>query len=389
MNKFHLVAVRFCAVTLACLASATAVASAAEETYLKQLADRESKIIDLSGRYEARTSASENYVKSRAAATKKSVEATRDRYQTRTGFDYWLRNDGGLQERRLDQEIFGQDGTLVSKSIIAFDGRESYDVRDLPTPKIQGGANVRLGVDVASQFDMTCDMAILMGLSVPKCEGTLSACATNLGGELSEPITRDGHNVIELRFTKPGKAPVPTTRYVFELDLDHDLVILSLSQEALTQRSPDHGPMVRWAVSEFGQDPEWKIWFPRKARKSLIGKSGNAATITELTFGVPAINRALTADTFTPSIEKGSNVFKRDGNGYVQGGGISDRIAKALKADIEESRKEVLKTKQEGNLLTVTPPNQGFLGWIIVVIGLCLVVIALAWRWMSGRKRSE
>jgi hypothetical protein len=369
--------------------STTTVATAAEDTYLKQLADRESKIIDLSGRYEAQTSASEHYVESRAAATKQSVETIRDRSQTRTVFDYKLRNSGGLQERRLDQEVFGHDGTLVSRSSIVYDGRANYDIQDLPTPKIQGGANVRLGADVAAQFDMNCEMAILMGLCVPKCEGTLSTCATNLGAEFSEPIARDGHNVIELRFTKPGKAPVPTTRYVFELDLDHDLAIRSLSQEALTQRSPDRGPMVRWEVSEFGQDPEWKIWFPRKGRKSLIGKSGNASYITDLTFDLPAVNRALTPAAFTPTIENGSNVHDPSGASHIQGGTRSDRIAKATKAKHDASRQEVLKTKQEGDLLTVPPPNQGFLGWIIVAVGLGLVVIALTWRWMSGRKRSE
>jgi hypothetical protein len=232
-------------------------------------------------------------------------------------------------------------------------------------------------------------MAILMGLRVPKCEGSLSTCASNLGAEISEPIVRDGHNVVELRFTKPGEGRAPTIRYLFELDLDHDLAIRSLSQETLTERSPEHGPMLRWEVSEFGQDPQWKIWFPRKARKSLVGKSGNASYITELTFDLPAVNRALTPSAFTPTIENGSNVYDPSGASHIQGGTRSDRIAKATKAKHDASRQEVLKTKREGDLLTVPPPNQGPLAWVIVAIGLGLVAIALTWRWMSGRKGGE
>lgn len=358
---------------LASLPAASAIAGSAppdREALVQKLQDREKQIVDLSGECKVRQHMS---AEQQAGIANWEIR----KFALKQGVD-------GLRERRMESMLYGKDGQkdTTTHRLIAFDGRQHYLFFLIPEPHERRVAQVTVGRDIRPQFDRECVVAILMGLCMPDCEGSLSNCITAYDGTVSGPIPIDGTPCTQVRFTRPKIKDKPADRFTVLLDPRHGLAIRKIEIETFLPESSRWVTNFRWEVQELRQESRTKVWYPVEIKEAFIANSGDTIMTTDYAVQDLKINSGLASAIFTPEIEDGSNVTDaRTGLGYVAGGRVSPRIKKFLEESAEEARQEIA-AASAGPLRTVPEVTANrSVGWLIVLFGTLLLIVAAVWQW--------
>jgi hypothetical protein len=353
----------------------------ADGWWIDQLRQREAKFGDVSGKYESRPSLHPDYAAALAKTMKVPVKSVHDRYEGWAECEFALRFAGELKERRLDLWAYDATGKRLSHRILAFDGKDHYDIPYVPEPGERRVANVTLRKDVTSRFDNDCEVPILLGLSLPGCAAPLSACASTYHGQFIEALSEEGAKRVFLTFECPPKEGTAAERYTVTLDPGLGLAVRAVQYEKRFAPEKPWEAILRWTARELREDPGARVWYPIKEELVPAG----LMVTWDIEFKEVRVNSHLSQGHFTPALEAGSNVYdEKKGRGYVHGGKLSKRIIGFIQQSADEARREVVDTLSQPTEI-VPGSETGSLKWLFVAAGVAMIVVGSAWRWRQFR----
>jgi len=342
---------------------------------LKRLREAEAKLSDVNCTYSRELSAGEAFARSYADAMKMTYQESVDHFKVKSDVKFAMRRDGSQFLKYYEEQAFNKEGVEQNHWLIAFDGAKRYYLHDIPKSGDRLVPQVTMGGNELSRFASSCDIAILMGLSLPECEGTLTESAQN-GAEVSGPISIDGTDCTQLTISKPSVGESFPLRYKIFLNNRQHLSIHSITQEQIIPTSPEWSATLRWKVKRSRRDERSSLWLPIEVEREEIGQGSVTILASTTRVASISVNSGTSPDLFSPKIEDGSNVWdEKAKRGYVAGRKPSKRILGFIKQAAEEARQENLDIN---NGPTVQVPSVGSTLYGPILVGLGLFAVAFA-----------
>ncbi|OJW24350.1 MAG: hypothetical protein BGO49_05625 [Planctomycetales bacterium 71-10] len=382
MMNVHFAA-RWVVVALSSVAAVGGEASAGSrrDDVLSRLRQREAALLPLECTYSSRLESSKEYANSYADSMKMTLQEALDHFRIDANVTFAARRRGADLDVYMEQRTFGGDGLPQSHWLVSNDGGKRFYVHDIPSAGERRVPQVTLNSDVESRFNSGCHLAILLGLCLPYCKGTLSELAE--AGEIDAPASIDGVECTRIRYTTPADGDGAAVRYTVVLDDQKGFCIRSILQEQNLTAPTEWTPTLRWTSEQIRLRENTDLWLPFESKREELGVGEALLLKSNMSIKTISPKSSSLGVSFTPKIEDGSNVWdESQKRGYVSGRKPSKRILGFIKASADEARNENLEINI-GPTLRVSQLGDGYAGTLLIIVGAGIVLGALAWQWRT------
>jgi hypothetical protein len=280
-------------------------------------------------------------------------------------------------------------GALLSRKILAWNGRDSWKLEGRAAEQEQLLANGETGGEYLSQFERLGVGRKLLGEYVhPKLDPFFSEVIHDHARV--ERAVVDGAAYVKTEWKNPTDE---TTSVECQWDPAHGFVLRDYRE--FRQVGGKERPLVEWRVTELARasNPDAsgspaEYWYPKKTSMRLLTEESGVLFDDVLIIIEVRVNPVLSIADFTPRIEDGSTILdRRNGRVVVHGGGPSERLKEIVKKRVEDTREELKVLKNAGLVARTQSPPWGWSAYIpyaAVILAICCLAFAV-WRSRSGQ----
>jgi hypothetical protein len=350
----------------------------AVESLSRQLLERDRHVREIAGTYEETQTPSEAFVRAYARDTNSSrpLDQVKAQFTRRSAVNFAEANPLYRYWERID---YDDAGKKQNHSIRSHDGKEHWQLRQIPSPEELRAAQVDVGESILEDYDGNMPLRLLMGRVVPGFGKPLSAYLFEQGAVIDGPAQWLESRCYRARVVQ--QVPEGWLRRTYWLDADRGLCMRQHNIET-SPTGTDWLMSETWSIPEIAESNLKGIYYPVRSTRRVFNQDKVETFVHELRVNRLTVNPGLPVSTYTPTIEAGSNVTdKRTGKTIVWGDHPSERIMRLLTARIAESRKALDDgtTPAAPHVQSAMPPTSmwRYVSWLIGAAGISCLVCAL------------